>query len=64
MAKLSRKDRMDIEKQIGRFEKECSEVRTYRVDPAILCSLPVAVVRVRVNQIIEIREAKTHEHFA
>lgn len=42
--KLTVRDRMDIEKQMGRYNRECGDVVTYRVDPAVFKQNPVAVV--------------------
>lgn len=43
-SKLSRKDRMDILVQLGRYERECGDVHITHVDPAIFKQSPVAVV--------------------
>jgi hypothetical protein len=47
MSKLSLRDRLDIEVQMGRYERECGEVKVSHVNPSVFKQEPVAVISVR-----------------
>lgn len=58
MKKLSWRDRMDIVRQLARYNKECGEVIVVRVDPAVFKQQPVVVVNARLTEMIEQKRAR------
>ena len=58
MGKLSWRDRMDVARQLARYNKECGEVIVVRVDPAIFIQQPIAAVHARLTEMIEEKRAR------
>lgn len=58
MKKLSWRDRMDVARQLARYNEECGEVIVVRVDPAVFKQQPITVVHARLTEMIEEKRAK------
>ena len=58
MKKLSWRDRMDIARQLARYNNECGEVIVVRVDPAVFRQQPITVVHARLTEMIEEKRAR------
>ena len=58
LKKLSWRDRMDIARQLARYNNECGEVIVVRVDPAVFRQQPITVVHARLTEMIEEKRAR------